>query len=315
MLDRNRNNRISIINDKEINEVVYDMFPFFRDYDYTEYSPEWPLEYKETEKFGIFVMGKGGSTLTNNIFRSNELNVIDLDKQDEINKCVSSNNNFILGYDESMIISDELSELKNILLGKSKKDLIFVIRNPILKWMSGLCQELDEELKSSLVATSFISEKYNTIIDEIGDLLFDTLLDEETKGIIFSDLAYKFLRMSLFRKGTSQINHMQLYNEYVYLILENNPKIDLSKVRIINLDDDKGDLVELFKKYYPDIKENSDTKGFWTQREKYKIIFGGLRDYISKNNRGINEIIKKEIQRDLNYYHLLLKKYDKNIIK
>lgn len=309
-----RKNRKSIINNKEIDDVVYSLFPDLKDYNYKDYFPLWPLEYKETEKFSIFVTGKGGSTITNRILSANKLSVIKLEDQDSINENMLYHNNLMFGLDSSKELHKELHELIKILEGKSTKDLIFVIRNPILKWMSGVSQEIDEELKNSLSAVSFLYEKYGLKLENNLDLFSSYDKNKTIIEEVFCDLAYKILEGSFGRYGTSQHNHVQLYNEIIYLIMQNNPNMDLSKVYFIDLDSDGGDLVELFKKYYPTI-DTRDVDGFWTQREKYKIIFSRLKNYIMNNNRIMYQVIQKELQRDLKYYHLLHTKYSKNIIK
>lgn len=312
-----RKNRINIINSKSINDSITNLFPDLVDSDSNGYLSTYPIEYKETEKFVIFVTGKGGSTITNRILEENDLSLHHLGaggRRDDINNCFSNHGNFMMGYDDSIPLIKELSELKNILSGTSKKDLIIVTRNPIKKWISGLVQELSKEVESSMVASSFLSETHGIVVNTLWDIIENDELSEDLKSEILCDLSYKFLKMAIFRHGTTEIDHMQLYNEIFYLFLENNPNIDLSKVRIIDIDSDNGDLVELFKKYYPDIKLNDATEGFWSQRYVWGLITKNLKTYMLKQNKGIYEVIKREILRDLNYYNLIYKNYKKNII-
>lgn len=312
-----RKNRVNIINSKSINQAIDELFPDFVNFDPMEYLSHYPIEYKETEKFVIFVTGKGGSTITNRILEENDLSLHHLGeggRRDDINNCFSSHGNFMMGYNESIPLLKEVSELKNILSGTSKKDLIIVTRNPIKKWMSGLVQELSKEIENSIVASSFLSETYGIVVNTLWDVLESKDLSDEIKSEILCDLSYKFLKMAIFRYGTTEIDHMQLYNEIFYLFLENNPKIDLSKVRIVDIDSDNGDLVELFRKYYPDIKINPTTEGFWSQRYVWNLISKNLKNHMLKHHRGIYEVIKRELVRDLHYYNLIYKNYKKNII-
>lgn len=302
----NRDNRLKVISDSEYTTPINNLFPNI----YQDEYDKWPLEYKETSKFSMLVAGKTGSTITNILLQDNNLSLIDLSKQDEVNNCFRTNYNFTLGCEDNQEIISELNEFKKILNGNSEKQLVIVTRSPIYKWCSGLVQELDEELKTSTTSSSFISEKYNIDVDSIGDIVDCSDIDDSTKKDLFSDLAYKFLKTSVIRRGTSQINHMQLYNEIIYLLLKNN-NINLSKLKIIDIDSPSGDIVEFFKKNYT-ICENDSTQGYWTVKHFYNLVIGDLREYLLKKDKMLYNLIESEIKKDLHYYNLLLTKYKNN---
>lgn len=313
-LEEIRKNREDIIKQTMESESVNSLFGDIINGN-KKFLSENAMEYKETEKFGIIVTGKGGSTIVNHLIRDNNLSSYDTDKQNRVHEFIKENRNFLdTTYTEEIKFIPELQEFKKIMNGESKKDLIIVTRNPIYKWMSGLIQELTDEMQSSVTLASFISDKYNFLIDDIGSLFENKKIKEDLKKQILSDLAFRYLHGSLIKNGTTLINHMYLYNEIYYLFLENN-KIDLSKLKIVDIDSDKGDLVDIFKMYYPEIPESMNTAGFWTHRYKWDLALSNLQNFLENNDIVASQILKTEVQRDLYYYNLLLKKYNKNLIK
>ena len=310
-----RENRGNILKITSGSKSVGTLFGDIIDNKYNRYLSKNAMEYKETEKFGIIVTGKGGSTITNHIIKENDLSSYDTDKQNTIHSFFTSCGNFLNPDDYSEIkFIPPLEEFKKILEGKSKKDLIIVTRNPVKKWMSGLIQELTDEMHSSITLASFISEKYNFVLDDIQALFDSDKIEEDVKKTILSDLAFRYVHGSAIKNGTTLINHMYLYNEIFYLFLENN-NIDLSKLKILDIDSDSGDIVELFKLYYPELNSNINIDGFWTHRFKWDLVLGELHSFLLENDRTTFELMKNEVQRDLYYYNLLLKKYEKNLIK
>jgi hypothetical protein len=309
-----RENRDMIIKSADELNSIQNMFHGLENKSFLSANP---FEYKETEKFGIIVFGKGGSTVTNNTLEYNKLSTFDLGEGGRNQKIINffqDNQCFIDEPCEELKFPEELEGFKSILNGTSKKDLLIVIRNPIKKWLSGLIQELGKELESSMIASSFLSEANRININSLDDIYKSEHISEEEKSTIYAELSHKFLKMAIFRHGTSQIDHMKLYNESLFLFLNNN-KLDLSKIRIIDLDSENSDLVEVFKKYYPDLKTNDNIDNFWSHRKLWDIFSNKLSYTLKNNDNGIYQIIKNEIERELYYYELILKKYKDNIYK
>ena len=272
------------------NEIVYDYL-----------YHQTPL-YNETDKFGIFYSLKSGSRLiqttlqiqnrslfTNNNFRQD----LRTPRYDELRHLLSINKSDSYQY-------KILNELKLILDGNSQKDLIILIRNPLKKFISGLIIDIQNDFAGSKI----IRKKYNFINH---DSIYS-----------FSDeILYEIINMYISRYTSEDsiidFGHSALYNETYYHILSNF-NLDLSKVKIVDLDNVNSNISELLCMYYPELISDETINSFWTQRKFHAKFINVLNQVMAhKSNIGIFERIQREIYSDYFYYALIYKKFNKNI--
>lgn len=311
--DKNIRNELINLNDNKriANQVIPDLY----NVNLFEYVYPHPFEYKETDKFVIFTASKSGSTIINRLMDDNNLSLHDLGNgghRGDINRCVLDHVNFINGYDEKIPLISELSEMKKIINGTSEKDLIIIIRNPIKKWMSGVIQDIGEQIEESHLIRGFIRNQYGYTLTSIPDIVDNKSLTYQEKSDILSELVTYFVSGRVLDKGTTQYNHMELFNEIFYMFLNNN-SINLSKLKIIDIDSESGDIIELFKSYYPDLKLPRSWR-YWTYRDIWKIMFSEFKKMMTKNDKGIYQLVKRELGRDMYYYNLINENYKNNII-
>lgn len=259
------------------------------------------FEFFETSKFILLCTQKGGSTFINNILEENNLFV---HNPNDVRQEFQDNNNFIDLFDKNYKVkTDGVREFIKILSGTSKKDLIIVTRNPIIKWMSGVIQDLDFIVLDNLFLKKIVHYKKSDNSEE------DTL--NLQKSIMID-----FLLDRLERHGTTAIEHSTLYNELFYQLLIINDNIDLNKLVIVDIDNPDHNLAVILKRYYPEIKESKNFNYFWTHREKHQYIFGDLQEKIEE--RGLEILlnsITKHITDDYRWYLILLDKYKNNLWK
>lgn len=257
--------------------------------------------YDETEKFGIIYTSKGGSSLIRGVLTKYDIADVSLFGETD---WFRTYRNLIAPIRNEKYYNKEYSGLVSICDGKSTKDLILVIRNPIYKWLSGLVMDVKSEVNQSKLLFNLIKEKYS-LSDSVKDITPEAL----------ADITYHHLKSNLKEGLTISESHAALYNESHYnFLLCNN--IDLNKLRIIDIDDPDSDLLGLLQSYYPIIQHDASTKSFWTQRGYHSAIINGLISAIADNKDIIlSSIIKQTISRDFYYYNLLKNKFKDNIAK
>ena len=313
-----RSNRNIIIESSNDFDGMYGLFPFLNEYKNTKshnHLKQHGFQCIETEKFFILFTAKSGSSLIMDMCKQNKLftNPVDLaDKSKKPYIDLVTYNNLINPIAEELIIKD-VENLIKCLDGKSKKDLILVIRNPINKWMSGVMQDILSELNSSVSLSGWISEKYNINFINIPLFLSDKLIQDEEKIKICSDITFRYLKGIYNKLGTTCTAHSHLYNELFFLLLLNNPNINLNKLKIIDIDSNEGDLVELFKQYYPEIKVHG--KSYNTHRPEWQFFFGGILSYFRQEHNNLLHSIQTDTSRDFYYYKKIQKEYSKNFYK
>lgn len=263
----------------------------------------YPFNYIETEKFGIIFFMKGGSS-----FIMNTLNLANLTTIDStINKEWRNLFKKIIRIDNKDVESEYYSEFIKIINGKSKKDLILVTRNPVYKWASGVYQEMEAEYEKSRTIKYFLKEKYEK--ENISEVI-DDLSDDE-----FEYLCYTLLKSS-FQSGEGTFwGHTLLYNEVYYNFLELNPKINKSKLKIIDIDSPNGDLITLLSSYYPEILTLQHTNRFTSHRLQHEKIFNSIQKKIQGNELTLLDHIIKKIQNEHYYYLMLEHKYGEYFIQ
>lgn len=305
--------RLDIINKTKYPESITDIFSFLNNSDINkvpDYLSYHGLQYAETDKFGIIFTPKSGSSLINSLCKVNNLTENSNQKNIAIDLQQTQNLFGIFENDDK-----QFDGLRNMLIGKSKKDLIIVTRNPVSKLLSGTIQELYMEYSNSKSLSEWVSEKYNIEFKDIKSFLKTKLYSFEKKQEILSDITYKYL-YSVYRKtGRTTQGHSQLYNEMVYTILGNHDKINLSKLRIIDIDSSTGNIVSLFKEYYPELKGNELIEEFNTHRTDWDLFFGKLLKKFYELSDPFWVAMKTDVSRQYYYYTLTLEKYKNNLYK
>lgn len=313
----NRKDRDSLIKKTNEQEVVGSMFPFSLDAHpnfimYDESTSIW-----ETKKFFIFTSSKGGSTITQRLLKllDPKYNTRNKNIEEIFFQVYNGFVNFNKKYDN---IDESVKELNLALNGKSKKDIIFVTRNPVAKFFSGVIQDVSTDIPTFLPQFMKLDHNGYDITAHpqnfIENLFSNKVnIDIEHKMDIMGKIVSSFLKGRYQRKGTCVIGHSKSYNELYNKIIDCNPNIDKTKLWFIDIDNPKHDLVKVFQKYYPDIKLNSQVETVWTHRPKWDSVFGELNTYLdNKEHKQILISITKEVLNDYYYYKLLQVKYNKN---
>jgi len=263
------------------------------------------VEFFETSKFILLCTQKGGSSYINNTLTENNLFV---HNPHETKPIFDKFNNFIdsLHVDyANMDIPEVALEYSKILQGKSKKDLIIVTRNPILKWMSGVVQDLDILLHDAPVLRKLINYEVDYIDYEQSTLNLQ------------KELLIDFLIERFESKGTTACNHSKLYNVLFYQLLSVNSNIDKNKLYLVDIDNPNHNLADVLKRYHPEIQETEKHKLYWTHRHKHDYLFSDFKDRIDERQLKIPliESIIKDITYDYQWYLILLANYKDNLWK
>ena len=259
----------------------------------------------ETEKFVMLFTPKAGSSIIQKTFCQTDYSIFGKDFDWNGTEVRNELTNILMFSDEKFKY-DKLSEFKLILDGNSKKDLIIVTRSPIYKFLSGLMMEINYELSASTILSYKVFGKFNGH-NEISDN-FESL----GKGVI-SELISDFFGNRFMNERVPSSNHLTLYNE-TYSHILSNYNVDLSKVKIFDIDNHSSDLGALFGSYYPELENHESLKQFWTQRNLHDVLLESLR-VMKEDSIGsmIWERIQSDIYSDYFYYQLFYRKFSKNI--
>lgn len=256
-------------------------------------------EYQETEKFGIIFNQKGGSSWITSKIRNNNLSVVE------------NNGSFDKAWRESVSPHPvknptEYGEWVNIMNGTSKKDFILVTRNPMYKWLSGMWEEINSSYVNHMVTR--------------GDLLLKGVNLHQQKNLlamddsVIKDVIHKWLVGTWDRWGTLSAAHAKLYNEAYYNLISSN-KIDKKKLKIVNIDSQDGDLINVFTEYFPQLENMFiDNGGFSTHRPKHEKLLNLIWDICRKDTR-MQEHISDTILRDLYYFNKILHDFKEQFYK
>lgn len=261
------------------------------------------FNYMETEKFGIIFTMKGGSSFIMNTLDSANLTVTPSTLSNDWHKVYHS----VMRIEGEPVEVKGFEEFVKIVNGKSKKDLIIVTRNPVYKWFSGVYQEMEGEFHKSYAIRHLLKQKYKE--ETISEFL-DDLSDPA-----FEEVSYAILKGAFESGRTVKWAHAKLYNEAYYNFLELNPKIDKSKLKIIDIDQPKGDLASLLGAYHPEILELRHTKSFATHRLTHERIFSSIvNNIINSKEPALHTEITNSLSHQYFYYLMLQKKYEKYFI-
>lgn len=312
-----RKDRKTIIETTNRQNIIGSMFPFVNEehpnlIHYNTSTSIW-----ETQKFFIFASSKGGSTITSKLLESLDP-TYDTNKKNLENLFFQINEGFVHFNKEYDEIDKSLKELYSALNGKSKKDIIFVTRNPVYKFFSGVIQDVSTDIPTFLPQLMNLDTKGFDIHSDphsFIDNLFEgrVQMDEEVKTEMMSKIVAAFLKSRYQTRGSCVLGHSKSYNELYNKIIDSSPKIDKTKLWFIDIDNPKHDLVKLFQKYYPEIKLDKDSDRVWTHRPKWDSVFGNLLQYFDNSDyKVILNSIHKEVLNDYYYYKLLQNKYHNN---
>ena len=300
-------NRKNTINNTDIKNAshIKHLFPNIIPPTYTTSMENiYPLEkvpmYNETDKFGIFYSLKGGSTLIYNALTKNKYSILGEDTHFDYNTKKFNEIQSLLSFKPAEQLNlDVAGELKLMLNGKSKKDLILVIRNPTKKFISGLIMDIIHKIFNSPLKHKFGLIDHGSVYS-IPDIEWDSIIENYLLNVIDD-------------YGKIDFNHAKLYNEsYIHILTNYN--IDLSKLKIVDLDNPSSDISELLCRYYPELTNNPDLTTFWTQRNFHNKFMNAMYSILSKkNNHFLLERIRKEVYSDYFYYQVIYQKFNKNI--
>jgi hypothetical protein len=260
------------------------------------------IEYFETEKFFLLCTSKGGSSFINGFLKRNNLEV---KHNQELNKIIRGHNNFfnIKNKYKEEEVDKQIIEYFKLLNGKSKKDLIIVTRNPLVKWMSGVIQDLNSLVDKAPMLMKLV--KYEKSDDKLKNQLN-----------LYRSLLPYFLTERFETEGKIALGHSQLYNEYFFQLLLIHSNIDKNKLHIVDIDNPNHDLSDVIEKYYPYTKEEKNIS-YWTHREKHLHLFKNLNHFLIEQGieKNVTAAIKNEILNDYKWYILLLETFKDNLWK
>lgn len=249
----------------------------------------------DTPKALFLYTFKGGSTfIENSIIKPSRENEVNLKIKGPINgknlkfklHTMTIDDNVRLDNDGDCVLQELIKSSK----GKSKKDLIIVTRNPIIKWISGILMEIQINVKKDL--------------NEHRDF---TKIDD---GVL-SNYIIKFLKKNYELSYSYSPGHCVLFNKFFYLLLTSN-NIDKSKIKIVDLDNKETNFSSILMRYYPEIEPHLQ-KNYWTQSNNYdKLFIPFIR--MKKERTNIENLVRNEIYEDMMFYNLINEIYKDNII-
>lgn len=273
--------------------------------------------YAETPNLGILYYNKVGSSFMSTMFEHNQSLRIDgieicSNKAGEYKVRSIHENQWVWATTHKKdrgILTESLGDFEKITNGTSEKDLIIVTRNPKLKLLSGMIQDIDIhgdiQFPHKFFFKGYITKHYPSVL---GIKTYEELKKIHPK--IWEDIFEQYLIgwfSEFSRIKTSDGAHGKLgFNETYYKFLELNP-INLDKLTIIDIDSIDGNLETVFKKYHKNLKfpqsVHSNKAGY------SDMVY--LINKVSKKYKHLVKDIEWEISRDYFYYNLIKEKYGK----
>lgn len=269
----------------------------FSSFDFNKYILPIP-HYEETEKYGLLYANKQLSSWVTQYFNNNNLSIIN-NKNHWQDVYTQS-----LMYNTNKISIDEYQNYKLLLSGKSKLDLILIIRNPVYKFISGILEDIQGQIKGSIILQNQLKQKFK-------DFDINKIRRKEISLPILREMTHSYLTTMVESESSVTFSHTNLYNNSFFCMLNSNKKIDLNKLKIIDLDNPNINIDDVFKSYYP---ESITSDVFWSNRNYYKTILEVIRE-IQNNNYKVFSVIQRDIHRDYYYYTLIKKIYKNNLIQ
>ena len=273
--------------------------------------------YAETPNLGILYYNKVGSSFMSTMFEHNQSLRVDgieicSNKVGEHNVRSIHKNQWVWATTHKKdrgILTESLGDFEKITNGTSEKDLIIVTRNPKLKLLSGLIQDINPHgiifQHIDLFLKGYINKHYPSVL---GIKTYEELKNIYPK--IWEDIFEQYLIgwfSEFSRIRTSESSHGKVgFNETYYKFLELNP-INLDKLTIVDIDSIDGNLETVFKKYHKNLKfpqSVHSNKGVYSD-----MVY--LINKVSKKYKYLVKDIEWEISRDYFYYNLIKEKYGK----
>lgn len=196
-------------------------------------------------------------------------------------------------------------EINLALNGKSKKDIIFLYRNPVDRWISGTIQEFYSIIESPQLSYLWCKQfKNNNLYNWLNDKEsnFSDTLDEGTNIEIPQDIYHDMEVLvkdyfgSLADTGYCQ-NHSTNFL-HLYTLLLAIGKYDKSKMKLLDIG--KNDVIPVLKQYVTEesyrIKEISTrSKESYSNKDFKKIFYNTLENYNDKKIIHLRDILRTEI--------------------
>lgn len=212
-----------------------------------------------------------------------------------------------------------LKDMHDFINGTIEKDVIIVYRNPLSKFMTGLSQDFqvtlcDREVFNPLLKLLIISNYDFNIDSEYNQYVISHMADSNREGQepdnkahwIIKENRYSNLLRNLFkhfikdiiRSGSIDSTHRSQWMWKVNEILS-NPKINLNKLTLVNLDNEDHNYGELITRYHGD--ENVDVPN--SMQNKH---YNNIASEIINENPELQSSITLSHSADMYFYHKLL---------
>lgn len=279
--------------------------------------------YIETEKLSALFHSKGGSSVIKSFFKPAKYVITTSNKEWEAwYKCFSTaiKVNAKGKSDEKL---KPIGDFQNIIEGKSNKQFVIALRNPVYHWLSGVCEDLKGELTRHNLTRGLIA-KNQPMSTSLFDLDFNKQELKYLSDDVFNESLKTFLIGMLTKAGHLRLNHSLLYNETYWNFLNLNPNIDKSKLHIVDIDSPDGNLEDVWNKINNKKSNENDTEEFdkyfhthnnyvRSHRADHERVLKGIQR-ISFNGSPIKRMLLSTVKRDLYYYSLIKQKYQTKLI-
>lgn len=258
------------------------------------------------EKSVLLTNTKVASSVCDKLYNNHAYNLsISLDKGFKIDNISRKHDYDIkhkkIKHDYESIEKDILS----ILEGKSKKDLILLYRNPIERFYAGFHQEFMRALENTESLYFWVKQFEN------GEALFEYISNNRDRD----GKSYNWKKEpipNIFRESivtlakdfwTLKRNHQSLFTAhttnylYFYLILLSFPKLNSTKVKLIDIS--KEDILPHVTKYTGKVDENLFPPSM--KDTELRSIVQSSSDRVIGNSRAIEDLLLSE----MNCYYFL----------
>lgn len=199
---------------------------------------------------------------------------------------------------------ENAKEFLNLTKDKSKLDLIVVVRNPVYKLLSGLLQDLQNQINSNYVLSGLVKSQFDVEFHNETDI-------GELPPKVVSELLYKYVMELFTQTGSLKSTHSTLLNEVTYNLLEEYPNIPKNKLKIIDIDDINSNLGDTISMYHDEINSNWQKNLFKSHRPKWIPLLKSLEKVVKEKNdwNSFIKILKNYCYQDYFYYLKLKEKY------
>lgn len=210
-------------------------------------------------------------------------------------------------------------ELQSIVDKKCKKDIIFIIREPLDRLVTGCAQEFFSGLhektgagfdfKLKMILRNFVGgeDLYRKIqtdyINFQSNAIYERLLDNEIEIIkkLFLEYCLAFSETEITHTG-----HTNRYIPYLYDLLHSNI-LDSNKVKVIDISKSKEILAKTLSNYYEvDIQSDEYNSNQWLSNSLYQITDDndGFEKYAKSK---IISLFESHLQTEIYFYNKFLK--------